>query len=175
MAARLRGAVRESDLVARLGGDEFVVLLEGEADAADLSTIAHKLLAAIGEPITIQGCSFLVTGSIGIGLYPGDGEDAADPAQARRRRDVPGQGQGQEQRAVLHLGAWPTLAARQFELESALRLALTRGELLLHFQPKIDIASGRMLGVEALVRWTPPRRAAWCRRATSSRWPRNAA
>ena len=157
MAARLRGAVRESDLVARLGGDEFVVLLEGEADAADLSTIAHKLLAAIGEPITIQGCSFLVTGSIGIGLYPGDGEDAAELLKHADAAMYLAKDRGKNN-VQFYTSDLAELAARQFEVESALRFALTRGELLLHFQPKIDIASGRMLGVEALVRWNHPTR-----------------
>ena len=157
MAARLRGAVRESDLVARLGGDEFVVLLEGEADAADLSTIAHKLLAGIGEPITIQGCSFLVTGSIGIGLYPGDGEDAAELLKHADAAMYLAKDKGKNN-VQFYTSDLAELAARQFEVESALRFALTRGELLLHFQPKIDIASGRMLGVEALVRWNHPKR-----------------
>ena len=146
MAARLRGAVRESDLVARLGGDEFVVLLEGEADAADLSTIAHKLLAAIGEPITIQGCSFLVTGSIGIGLYPGDGEDAAELLKHADAAMYLAKDRGKNN-VQFYTSDLAELAARQFEVESALRFALTRGELLLHFQPKIDIASGIDIGL----------------------------
>jgi diguanylate cyclase (GGDEF)-like protein/PAS domain S-box-containing protein len=157
MAARLRGAVRESDLVARLGGDEFVVLLEGEPCAADLGTIAHKLLAAIGEPTTLQDCSFLVTGSIGIGLYPVDGEDAATLLKHADAAMYLAKDKGKNN-VQFYTADLAELAARQFELESALRFALTRGELLLHFQPKIHITSGRMLGVEALVRWAHPTR-----------------
>ena len=157
MADRLRGAVRESDLVARLGGDEFVVLLEGEACAADLDTIAQKLLVAIGEPTTLQGCSFLVTGSIGIGLYPVDGEDAATLLKHADAAMYLAKDKGKNN-VQFYTADLAELAARQFELESALRFALTRGELLLHFQPKIHIASGRMLGVEALVRWAHPTR-----------------
>jgi len=157
MAARLRSAVRESDLVARLGGDEFVVLLEGEACAADLDAIAQKLLVAIGEPTTLQGCSFLVTGSIGIGLYPGDGEDAATLLKHADAAMYLAKDRGKNN-VQFYTADLAELAARQFELESALRFALTRGELLLHFQPKIEIASGRMLGVEALVRWAHPTR-----------------
>jgi diguanylate cyclase (GGDEF)-like protein/PAS domain S-box-containing protein len=157
MAARLREALRECDLVARLGGDEFVVLLEGAAGVADLDAIAHKLLGAIGEPVALQGCSFIVTGSIGIGLYPGDGDDAATllkhaDAAMYLAKD---KGKNNVQFCTADLA---DLAARQFEVESALRLALSRGELLLHFQPKVHIASGRMRGVEALVRWAHPQR-----------------
>jgi EAL domain-containing protein (putative c-di-GMP-specific phosphodiesterase class I) len=132
-------------------------MLEGDAGAADLSTIANKLLAAIGEPMTIQGCSFLVTGSIGIGLFPVDGEDAATLLKHADAAMYLAKDKGKNN-VQFYTSDLADLAARQFEVESALRLALTRGELLLHFQPKIDIASGRMLGVEALVRWAHPTR-----------------
>ena len=157
MATRLRGAVRDSDLVARLGGDEFVVLLDGDASAAALSAVAHKLLAAIGEPMTIEGCSFLVTGSVGIGLYPVDGEDAATLLKHADAAMYLAKDRGKNN-VQFYTSDLADMAARQFELESALRLALTRNELLLYFQPRIDIASGRMLGVEALVRWAHPTR-----------------
>jgi diguanylate cyclase (GGDEF)-like protein/PAS domain S-box-containing protein len=161
MAVRLRGAVRESDLVARLGGDEFVVLLESSASVdmslSDLNTVAQKLLAAMGEPLGICGSTFLVTGSVGIALYPRDGHDAvtllrrADAAMYLAKE----KGKNNVQFYTAELA---DLAAQQFELESALRLALVRDEFVLHFQPKIDIPSGVMIGVEALVRWQHPQR-----------------
>ncbi len=77
MADRLRGVLRSGDLVARLGGDEFVMLLEAVTQPADLARIAQSVLAAIAEPVPLQGCSFLLTGSVGIARYPGDGDDAA--------------------------------------------------------------------------------------------------
>jgi diguanylate cyclase (GGDEF)-like protein/PAS domain S-box-containing protein len=157
MAARLRGALRESDLVARLGGDEFVVLLEGEAGACDLDTVAQKMLAAIGDTLTIHGCSFLVTGSIGIALYPNDGQDAATLLRHADAAMYLAKEKGKNN-AQFYTAELADTAARQFEVESALRRALTANELLLHFQPKIEIASGRMLGVEALVRWAHPTR-----------------
>jgi len=157
MATRLRGAVRDSDLVARLGGDEFVVLLEGNPSAADLGVIGEKLLAAIGEPLTIQGNVFLVTGSIGIGLYPGDGGDAATLLKHADAAMYLAKDKGKNN-VQFYTSELADMAARQFEVEAALRLALSRGELLLHFQPKIDIASGRMVGAEALVRWAHPTR-----------------
>ena len=156
MAERLRAAVRKSDLVARLGGDEFVVLLEG-GPAADLAGVADKLLAAIGEQVTINGCHFLVTGSIGVGLYPANGDDAAtllkhaDAAMYLAKES----GKNNVQFYTEELAG---MATRQFELESALRLALVREELVLHYQPKVDVTSGHIVGLEALVRWHHPQR-----------------
>jgi diguanylate cyclase (GGDEF)-like protein/PAS domain S-box-containing protein len=157
VANRLRHVVRSSDLVARLGGDEFVVLLEGETGAGDLNTIAHKLLAAIGEPLTIQGCSFIVTGSIGVGLFPGDGDDAATLLKHADAAMYLAKDNGKNN-VQFYTSDLAKLAVQQFELESALRLALVRGELLLHYQPKVSVTSGGLVGVEALLRWAHPTR-----------------
>ena len=157
MAGRLSGALRRSDLVARLGGDEFVLLLEGGADGPDLAAVAHKLLAAIGEPLTVQGCSFLVTCSIGIARYPADGDDAATLLKHADAAMYLAKEKGKNN-IQFYTAELADMAARQFELESALRLGLARDELVLHFQPKVDVASGRTLGLEALVRWMHPTR-----------------
>jgi len=157
MAARLRDALRKSDLVARLGGDEFVVLLEGPAEGGDLVTVAQKLLAAIGAPLTIHGCSFLVTCSIGIGRYPADGEDAATLLKHADAAMYLAKEKGKNN-IQFYTAELADMAARQFELEAALRLALERQELVLHFQPKVDVADNRILGLEALVRWQHPTR-----------------
>jgi diguanylate cyclase (GGDEF)-like protein/PAS domain S-box-containing protein len=157
MATRLRGAVRENDLVARLGGDEFVVLLEGDTGAVDLTTIARKLLAAIGEPLTLHGHNFLVTGSIGIGLFPSDGTDAATLLKHADAAMYLAKEKGKNN-VQFYTAELAELAARQFQLESALQLALARGELLLHYQPKVHIDSGSTVGVEALLRWAHPTR-----------------
>jgi len=157
MATRLRGAVRESDLVARLGGDEFVVLLEGGTGAAAITAVAHKLLAAIGRPLQVQGQQFLVTGSIGVARFPHDGEDAATLLKHADAAMYLAKDQGRNN-LQFYTAALAEQAARQFELESTLRLALSRGELLLHYQPKIELASGRIIGAEALLRWQRPGR-----------------
>jgi diguanylate cyclase (GGDEF)-like protein/PAS domain S-box-containing protein len=157
MAMRLRGALRETDLVARLGGDEFVVLIEQGGSPANLSRIAQKLLTAIAEPVTLEGSNFQVTGSLGIALSPRDGDDAAtllrhaDAAMYLAKE----RGKNNLQFFTAELAEE---SARQFALESELRLALARDELLLHYQPKIDLVSGRMAGVEALLRWQHPSR-----------------
>jgi diguanylate cyclase (GGDEF)-like protein/PAS domain S-box-containing protein len=155
MAGRLQHSLRKADLVARLGGDEFVVLLDGSADGPDLVTVAHKMLSAIGEPLTIQGCSFLVTCSIGIGRYPADGEDAATLLKHADAAMYLAKEKGKNN-VQFYTAELADLAARQFEFESALRLALARDELVLHFQPKVDVATNRVLGLEALVRWMHP-------------------
>jgi diguanylate cyclase (GGDEF)-like protein/PAS domain S-box-containing protein len=157
MAARLRRTVRESDLVARLGGDEFVVLLEGGAGAADVSAIAQALKRAIGEPMAIHGRTFLVTGSIGIGLYPADGEDAATLLKHADAAMYLAKEKGKNN-VQFYTAELADQAARQFEIESALRLALVRHEFVLHYQPKVDVKGGRLLGMEALVRWAHPTR-----------------
>ena len=156
MAARLRAAVRKSDLVARLGGDEFVLLLEG-GPGPDLAGVADKLLAAIAEQVTIGGCHFMVTGSIGVGLYPGDGDDAATLLKHADAAMYLAKENGKNN-VQFYTDELAGMAARQFELESALRLALARDELVLHYQPKVDVASGEVVGLEALVRWHHPLR-----------------
>jgi diguanylate cyclase (GGDEF)-like protein/PAS domain S-box-containing protein len=157
MAERLRGVLRKTDLVARLGGDEFVVLIEGGAEGHDLAHVAGKLLQAIGEPLTIHGCSFLVTCSIGIGRYPADGEDAATLLKHADAAMYLAKEKGKNN-IQFYTAELADMASRQFELESALRLALVRDELVLHFQPKVDVAGGQILGLEALVRWRHPTR-----------------
>jgi diguanylate cyclase (GGDEF)-like protein/PAS domain S-box-containing protein len=156
-ARQLRAAVRDNDLIARLGGDEFVVLLEGSTDPGALSAVAGKLLDVLAQPTTIQDCSFLVTGSIGIAAYPVDGEDGATLLKHADAAMYQAKAKGKNN-VQFYTASFAETAAHQFEIESALRLALVRDELLLHFQPKLDVASQRMVGMEALVRWMHPTR-----------------
>jgi diguanylate cyclase (GGDEF)-like protein/PAS domain S-box-containing protein len=156
MADRLRSALRGADLVARLGGDEFVVVLEG-GGAADIDGVAKKMLATIGEPLTLEGYGLDVTCSIGIGVFPADGEDAATLLKHADAAMYLAKERGKNN-IQFYTAELADMAARQFAMESELRLALVRDELLLHYQPKIDIASGEMRSVEALVRWAHPQR-----------------
>ncbi len=155
VARRLRQQLRESDTVARLGGDEFVVLVEDCAEPRELTAIAQNILGAIGRPYLLAGHEYHVTGSIGISTYPADGQD---PAALLKNADIAmylakdhGKNNFQFYSAQQNGHSFERLA-----LESALRHALGREEFLLHYQPKVDIGSGRIVGAEALLRWNHP-------------------
>lgn len=157
MARRLRAALRVSDLVARIGGDEFVVLVEDPAGDDDLEQLARKLLATLGEPMMLAGQEVQVTGSIGIARFPQDGDDAATLLRHADTAMYQAKDAGKN-RVEFYTPALADRAERLFALEAALRLAIARRELLLHFQPKVDIACGRIIGAEALLRWQHPSR-----------------
>ena len=155
VARRLRDNLRESDSVARLGGDEFVVLVEDCADPRELNSIAQNILNAVGRPYVLSGQEYHVTGSIGISTYPTDGQD---PAALLKNADIAmylakdrGKNNFQFYSAQQNAHSFERLA-----LESALRHALGRDEFVLHYQPRVDIPTGRIVGVEALLRWNHP-------------------
>jgi diguanylate cyclase (GGDEF)-like protein/PAS domain S-box-containing protein len=157
MAERLRGLLRDSDLVARLGGDEFVVLLDGTVDAAALAHVARKALAAIAEPVLLEQRNYQVTGSVGISLYPDDGADAATLLKNADAAMYLAKAQGKNN-FQFYTPQLAAQSAQQFALESDLRAALQRDELLLHFQPKVQVDGGALVGMEALLRWNHPQR-----------------
>jgi diguanylate cyclase (GGDEF)-like protein/PAS domain S-box-containing protein len=155
MARRLSEAVRENDVVARLGGDEFVVLIEGHVDVSTVSAVALKLLATLAAPVRLQESDFELGASIGVAVYPQDGASAelllknADTAMYEAK-------DAGRNDWRFYAPAMADAARRAFELESALRLGLVRSELVLHYQPKVDAMSARIVGLEALVRWQRP-------------------
>ncbi len=157
VSARLRAAIRESDTVARLGGDEFFIILGQVEDPRHVATVARKLLVELVRPVVVGEYTLQVSGSVGISLYPGDADDpeglikCADVAMYRAKE------QGRNDFTFYT----PDMNARTHEmllLEGALRQALERQELILHYQPKVELATGRSVGVEALVRWIHPTR-----------------
>jgi diguanylate cyclase (GGDEF)-like protein len=155
VAKRLKGCTRESDTVARLGGDEFVVLLPELEDEKYAAIVAQKILAAAARPFNLMGQEFRVTASIGISTYPQDGLDEqtltknADIAMYQAKAE--GKNNFQFYSEELNANSLERLT-----LESSLRHALERNEFRLYYQAKRDIASGRITGMEALLRWEHP-------------------
>jgi diguanylate cyclase (GGDEF)-like protein/PAS domain S-box-containing protein len=157
VADRLRVSVREGDTVARLGGDEFVILVQRISSERDAETIAHKVLAAIRLPISVENRDFFLTTSIGVSIYPNDGGDAetllqnADTAMYRAKE------KGRDN-CQLYAPAMNARAVERLSLENRLRQALPNDELVLYYQPIVDLRDGRVRGAEALLRWKHPER-----------------
>jgi diguanylate cyclase (GGDEF)-like protein len=155
VAARVQACVRDSDTVARLGGDEFTVLLPRLHRSDDAAPIAMKIIEAIRYPFHIEGREFFITTSIGISLFPEDGVDAetliknADTAMYQAKEV--GRDNYQLFNAIVNAKALQRIA-----LEHGLRRALANEEFEVHYQPIHDLRSGKVTGMEALLRWTHP-------------------
>jgi diguanylate cyclase (GGDEF)-like protein len=158
VSRRLQECLREGDSVARLGGDEFVLCLPFLADSNDAATVAQKVQAALNETFVVDANELHVSASIGISLYPDDGVtvealmSAADTAMYHAKE----KGRRNYQFFTSELNK---AVQQRVELEQRLRYALTRGELELHYQPQVDLVSGRIFSAEALLRWIQPGKA----------------
>jgi diguanylate cyclase (GGDEF)-like protein len=153
VGARLKGTLRQVDTVARLGGDEFAVLVPG-ATAEGAAAVAEKARAALHQPLTIDGVMLDLDASIGIAVYPDHGNDAAELLQ---HADVAMYAAKQAHAGfMVYDPGVDQHSPRRLALLGGLRRALERDELLLHYQPKADVQTGRVLGAEALVRWQHP-------------------
>ena len=152
-ARRLKGCLRDSEVLARGGGDEFMLLLNGEDDPQIAPRIAERMLGALSAPFPVGGRDISLSASIGIAFYPDDGQDllslqrSADAAMFEAKR----QGRNRFQTFTPAMGA---ALSRRLAVETELHGAVERDEFSLHFQPKIDLMTGGVAGVEALLRWT---------------------
>lgn len=157
VAGRLVAQVRHSDTVCRQGGDEFVILVLEDAHAEDATIIADKIVRAVTQPHHVEGHELHITTSIGLSVYPADGDDAdtlirnADMAMYVAKKK--GKNCYQFFNAEMNARA---MERRSMEVE--LRRAIDREELILHYQPKVDLVSGEITGAEALARWHHPQK-----------------
>jgi diguanylate cyclase (GGDEF)-like protein len=157
VARRLSGLLRRDDTLARLGGDEFVLLVHGVANPKDGEAVARKVLTQVSQPLRLAGLDVHVSPSVGICLCPDDGVDSetllqhADAAMYHAKK----KGRNTFQ---FFSPAMNAFARERLELESGLRTALARREFELHYQPKVDVATGHIESAEALIRWRHPKR-----------------
>jgi diguanylate cyclase (GGDEF)-like protein/PAS domain S-box-containing protein len=155
VAERLTACVRRIDMVARFGGDEFAVLTEGLTAEDQASTVARKILETLSKPMILAGRQYRPAASIGISTYPTDGRDVqallknADIAMYRAKEE--GRGTFQFYSEMLN-----THSVQRLEFESNLSNAVNNREFVLYYQPKVDLATGRVTGLEALIRWISP-------------------
>jgi diguanylate cyclase (GGDEF)-like protein/PAS domain S-box-containing protein len=154
VASRLKNAVQNMGLVSRQGGDEFIILLKG-LNKTQVIEVAERILGEFSAGIEIENQEFFVTPSIGISMAPGDGSDEetlikhADTAMYLAKE----RGKNNYQ---FYTDQLQGLSSRKMELENGLRKALEQGQLMLHYQPQVNLATGKIIGVEALVRWQHP-------------------
>jgi predicted signal transduction protein with EAL and GGDEF domain len=153
--ARLQRCIRESDVVARLGGDEFVVLVQGIDDERDAQTVAQKILATLFKPVTLLGQECRVTGSIGICMYPTHAKDEQSLMKFADAAMYQAKDAGKNQ-FRFYSEAAQSKSLERLAMESSLRRALERKHFFLHFQAKLDLKTGKVNGVEALLRWKHP-------------------
>ena len=155
LARRIASTLRSEDTVARLGGDEFTLLLPNVGRVEDVTLVAEKLLDSVRRPVRIDDSELFVSASIGISLFPDDGADPetlvknADTAMYRAKE----LGRDNYQ---LYAAAMNATALERLALETSFRKALSRDELILYYQPILDLATGEPVGVEALLRWNRP-------------------
>ncbi len=153
--SRLARDMRGSDMLARLGGDEFIYLIEEIKNPADAGTVADKLIDRLRTPFVIDGNELHLSASIGISLFPADGDSVdalvrnADTAMYRAKAEG-------RNRFHFYTPEMTAYAMERLKLERLLRRAIESQELALHFQPQVDGSSGRLLGAEALLRWNNP-------------------
>ena len=152
VAERLLHTLRSNDVICRIGGDEFVIIVEPADDAREVDGVATKILAALGAPFSVEGHDLYVSASIGVSVYPRDAVDARTLTRSADTAMYHAKNRGKNAYEVFQ-PAMEERAQKRLKIEANLRRALEQGELELHYQPQVDLRSGRVVGVEALLRW----------------------
>jgi len=155
LAKRLEACVRKSDIVARPGRDEFMILLPEIRYPEDAALIARKIFTSLESPFTLKNHKLIVSANVGISIYPNDG----DNAKSLLNTSYTALQRAKELGENTYQFYSPALTERAFErmvMENDLKFALQREEFILHYQPQIDLKSGKIIGLEALVRWQKP-------------------
>lgn len=152
VAERLRQTLRSTDVICRIGGDEFVVIVEPADDELEPDQVARKILRALADPFMVETHQLFVSASIGVSVYPKDAPDAAAVVRCADIAMYHAKNKGKNAYEVFH-EEMAHRASKRLALEANLRKALQNNELSLHYQPQIDVRTGRMCGMEVLVRW----------------------
>ncbi len=157
IARRLQGVIREIDFVARLGGDEFCIMIDNISDQYDAAQVASRCLEDLSEPVMLGRQKVRPTCSIGIAYYPDDGEDSQSLLKAADSAMYAAKESGKH-RYMFYQPEFTEKAESRLLVEQDLRQSIDNGELELYYQPQIDLRTGRIIGVEALMRWNHPTR-----------------
>lgn len=156
VAMRIIQCVRSTDTIARLGGDEFTILLDDITDVSDTTVVANKILNKLSHPFSLEGHELSITASIGISSFPSDGNSLVELAKNADAAMYHAKESGRNN-FQFYDPLMGEKAVKNMALETNLRKALIEHEFVLHYQPQLDLASGKICGVEALIRWNSPK------------------
>jgi len=152
VAQRLSRKTRRSDTIARMGGDEFVLVLRNVTNSDEMTVVANGIMETLAKPFSVEGREVFVTASLGAAIFPADGQTADELIQRADTAMFHAKSQGRN-RFLFFSEEMNQRVQMRLSMQTDLRLALEKKQFLLHFQPKIDLSTGEVVGLEALLRW----------------------